>query len=60
MRQPSKPIVLICEECGEKTHLGEPEAVWSSEPTVFGCGCGKELTLADQADEEARAARRVS
>ncbi len=60
MRQPSKPIVLICEECGEKTLLEGPNAVWSSEPTVFECGCGKGLTLADQANEEACAASRVS
>ncbi len=61
MSQRSKPIVLICEECGEKTHLGGLDAVWSSEPTVFGCACGKGLTLADRAEEaRAHAARQVS
>jgi hypothetical protein len=44
-------IVLVCEECGERTVLGGPLSVWYSQSTRFGCGCGRELTLADRLDQ---------
>jgi hypothetical protein len=48
----SERVVLICEECGERTVLGGPISVWRSESTFFGCECGKHLTLADSVDHE--------
>ena len=54
----------MCEECGERTVLGEPLAAWYSEGTHFGCECGRRLTLADRLDQQAigraRAARSAS
>jgi hypothetical protein len=43
-----KRVVLLCEECGERTVLGGPLTVWLSGSTFFGCECGKDLTLADR------------
>ncbi len=45
-------IVLMCQECGERTVLAGPESVWHSGYTFFECGCGKSLTLADRLDEQ--------
>ena len=42
----------MCEECGERTVLGEPLSVWCSESTHFGCECGRRLTLADRLDQQ--------
>jgi hypothetical protein len=43
----------VCEECGERTVLGEPLSVWCSQSTHFGCECGRELTtLADRLDRK--------
>jgi hypothetical protein len=60
----SKRVILVCEECGERTVLGEPLAAWYSEGTHFGCECGRRLTLADRLDQQAfggtRAARPTS
>ena len=50
MRDSERDIVLVCEVCGERTVLGGPLAVWRSESTTFGCGCGERLTLADRFD----------
>lgn len=47
----SKRVILVCEECGERTVLGGPLSVWCSESTHFGCECGRELTLADRLDQ---------
>jgi len=44
-------VILVCEECGERTVLGGPLSVWYSESTHFGCECGRELTLADRLDQ---------
>jgi len=41
-------IVLVCEECGERTVLEGPLAVWCSGRTTFSCECGRRLTLADR------------
>ncbi len=64
MEDPSRNIVLLCEECGERTVLGGPLAVWRSASTSFGCECGERLTLSDRLDhvgskegDEARAIR---
>ena len=48
----SERVVLICEECGERTVLGGPISVWLSASTFFGCECGKRLTLADRLDRQ--------
>lgn len=41
-------IVLICEECGQRLVLSDPEFTSQLEQLVFDCGCGEELTLADR------------
>ncbi len=48
MNGPSRRVILVCEECGERTVLGEPLSVWCSSTTHFGCECGRQLTLADR------------
>ena len=45
-------IVLMCEECGERTVLAGPETIWREARTFFECGCGKNLTLADRLGEQ--------
>ncbi len=50
MEGSKRDIILVCEVCGERTVLGGPLAVWRSESTTFGCGCGERLTLADRLD----------
>jgi hypothetical protein len=48
----SRRVILVCEECGERTVLGEPLSVWCSGSTRFGCECGRQLTLADRLDQK--------
>ena len=36
----TRRVILICEECGERLVLGEPEEVWLSTRTRFECECG--------------------
>ena len=45
MRRSSRRVILICEECGEKLLLGEPEEVWLSTRTRFECECGEAVSL---------------
>ena len=45
-----RDVILVCEVCGDRTVLGGPLAVWRSDSTTFGCGCGERLTLADRPD----------
>ena len=45
-------VILICEECGERTVLGGPLEVWLSGSTLFECGCGERLTLSDQLEQD--------
>jgi hypothetical protein len=45
MRHSSRRVILICEECGEKLLLGEPEEVWLSTRTRFECECGEDVSL---------------
>jgi hypothetical protein len=46
-------IVLGCESCGERVVLLGREDDWYSEGrTVFECGCGARLALADRLGEE--------
>lgn len=47
-----KRVILVCEECGERTALGGSLSVWYSESTYFGCECGREFTLADRLDHQ--------
>ena len=54
MNGSSERVVLTCEECGERTVLGRPLSVWRSESTIFGCECGKHLTLADSLDHHVK------
>ena len=51
MNGSSRRVILMCEECGERTVLGEPLSVWCSSTTHFGCECGRQLTLADRLDQ---------
>jgi hypothetical protein len=48
----SRGVVLVCEECGDRTVLGGRLSAWYSESTRFGCECGRELTLADRLDRQ--------
>jgi len=52
MNGSSRRVVLVCEECGDRTVLGGVLSVWYSESTRFGCECGRELTLADRLDRQ--------
>ena len=52
MNGSSRKVILVCEECGERTVLGGALSVWYSESTHFGCECGRELTLADRLDQQ--------
>ena len=52
MNGSSERVILVCEECGDRTVLGGPLSVWYSESTRFGCRCGRELTLADRLDQQ--------
>src|SRR5215216_6080432 len=45
-------IILVCEECGEKTILDGPLSVWSSNTAFCGCECGKRLTATDRIDRK--------
>ncbi len=44
--------VLICEECGERLVLSDPEFSWHLERLVLECGCGEEVTLGNRVVEE--------
>ena len=48
MNGTSRGIILVCEECGEKTILDGPLTVWGSQSTSFGCECAKRLTPANR------------
>jgi len=52
MNGSSRRVVLVCEECGERSVLGGALSVWYSQSTRFGCECGRELTLADRLDRQ--------
>ncbi len=51
-------IVLAC-ECGERLVLLGLEEDWQAEHTGFACQCGRNLTLADRADEEVLAVKKL-
>ena len=44
----TRRVILICEECGERLVLGEPEEVWLSTRTRFECECGEAVSLASR------------
>jgi hypothetical protein len=52
MNGTSRRVVLVCEECGDRTVLGGALSVWYSESTRFECECGRELTLADRLETD--------
>jgi hypothetical protein len=52
MGDSTKRVVLLCDECGERTVPDDPEAVWRSGYTAFECRCGEKLTLADRREEK--------
>jgi hypothetical protein len=48
-------VILVCEQCGERLILGEPEEVWLSTRTLFECECGRDVSLASRLEEPTRA-----
>jgi hypothetical protein len=48
-------VILVCEQCGERLVLGEPEEVWLSTRTLFECECGRHISLASRLVEPTRA-----
>jgi hypothetical protein len=48
MGRTSGRVILICEECGERLVLGDPEEVWLSTRTLFECECGYDVSLASR------------
>ena len=48
MPRSERRIVLMCEECGERTVLAGPESIWREARTFSECGCRKDLTLGEQ------------
>jgi hypothetical protein len=48
-------VILVCEHCGERLVLGEPEEVWLSTRTRFECECGRDVSLASRLEEPTRA-----
>jgi hypothetical protein len=55
MKGSSRYVVLICEECGERTVLDGWASVWRLGDTSFGCECGERLTLVDRLSRRTRA-----
>ncbi len=41
-------VILVCEECGQRIVLGDPDEVWLSTRTRFECECGHEVSLASR------------
>jgi hypothetical protein len=48
MKCSGEHVILVCEQCGERLVLGEPEEVWLSTRTVFECECGRYVSLASR------------
>ena len=51
MERSTGRVILICEECGDRLVLAEPEEVWLSTRTCFECECGKDVSLASRPEE---------
>jgi hypothetical protein len=49
----SGQVVLVCEECGEKTVLDGPISAWRQDSNAYGCECGELLTPADRLEAPA-------
>ena len=49
----SGKVVLVCEECGERTVLDRPLSAWGQEGRTLGCECGELLTPADNLETPA-------
>jgi hypothetical protein len=50
----SERVVLLCEECGERIVLGDPDEVWLSIRTLFECECGHNVSLANRLEVTGR------
>ena len=50
----SERVVLMCEECGERIVLGDPDEVWLSTRTLFECECGHNVSLANRLEVTGR------
>jgi hypothetical protein len=55
MRRSSGRVTLVCEQCGERIVLGEPEEVWLSTRTLFECECGRDVSLASRLEKPTQA-----
>ena len=55
MRCSSGHVILVCEQCGERLVLGDPEKVWLSTRTLFECECGRDVSLASRLEEPTQA-----
>jgi hypothetical protein len=55
MGRSTERVILVCEQCGERLVLGEPEEVWLSMRTLFKCECGRYVSLASRLDGATRA-----
>ncbi len=55
MKGSSRYVVLVCEECGERTVLDGGVSVWRLGDTSFGCQCGERLALVDRLGRRRRA-----
>jgi hypothetical protein len=51
MGRSSGHVILICDKCGERLVLGEPEEVWLSTRTLFECECGRDVSLTSRLEE---------
>ena len=51
MGSSTERVILVCEQCAERTVLGGPLWVWRSGRAFFECECGNLLTLADRLDK---------
>jgi hypothetical protein len=56
----SRQVILVCEECGERTVLEGHLSVWGPEGSVFGCECGELLTPASGVEAPATDGERGS
>jgi hypothetical protein len=55
MGRSSGRVILVCEQCGERLVLGEPEEVWLSTRTLFECECGRNVSLANRLEKPTQA-----
>jgi hypothetical protein len=55
MGRSSGRVILVCEQCGERIVLGQPEEVWLSTRTLFECECERDVSLASRLEAPTQA-----